>query len=148
MEIFQKWKIFENYFVGKFVNGMREGNGKYKWPNGSVYTGNYLKDQMSGEGELKSLNGNVYVGAFVKGSRTGKGMLTKTNGTIEKVVLKMEYIWKNSMSITLQTQRSFMVQGYLLEIQLGNSCCLQCQFVIKLILLRTYVIKLGEVGKI
>ena len=58
-------------FEGTLVNNVRQGLGKYTWPNGE-YEGPYLNGERHTQGnEVAKMEwsegGNIYVGKFVKG---------------------------------------------------------------------------------
>lgn len=36
-------------YEGEWKNGMRDGNGKQKWPDGSIYEGEWVEDKSSGK---------------------------------------------------------------------------------------------------
>ena len=38
--------------MGEWVNGKKEGNGSYKFPNGDLYEGGWKNDQIMGEGKF------------------------------------------------------------------------------------------------
>ncbi len=65
--------------VLKFT-GVRDGIGRYLFPDGSYYNGQWDNDQMSGMGRLDMKNGDCYVGEFHKNKRDGQGMCTYANG--------------------------------------------------------------------
>ena len=44
---------------GNFVNGKREGNGKYIWENGNYYIGQWLNGKKHGKGTEYYKNGNI-----------------------------------------------------------------------------------------
>ena len=105
------WKTGE-FYEGDYVNGEREGKGKYAMSNGDVYVGEHKDGMWHGKGKLTYANGKVeegiwsygemdpkpviigpgkakfewndktYVGAYVNGKRTGKGKMTTLNGDV------------------------------------------------------------------
>ena len=64
----------QNY-QGTFVDGKKDGQGKYTWANGDIYSGEWKNDKMDGFGVLKYNNGNEYSGAFINNKREGQGTL-------------------------------------------------------------------------
>jgi hypothetical protein len=62
--------------------GVKNGHGKYTWPDGSSYVGEYLDDKKHGKGTMTFANGDVYTGAFVWGSMAGEGVYKYKNGDI------------------------------------------------------------------
>ena len=73
-----KGKLYYNngniLYEGDFINGKREGFGKYIDKNGDVYEGQWLNGKKHGEGKIFYKNGDLlYEGDFVKGKKEGKG---------------------------------------------------------------------------
>jgi hypothetical protein len=75
------YKYGENnsVYVGKLVNGDKEGKGILTWSNGDKYVGMFTKGHATGLGTLTSQN-KVYDGMWKNGFRHGKGKETKPNG--------------------------------------------------------------------
>jgi hypothetical protein len=67
-------------YDGDWVNGVREGQGKVTWPNGTVFEGNWANDQKNGQGTLTEESGQVYVGAWRNDRKHGQGVVTWPNG--------------------------------------------------------------------
>ena len=40
-------------FKGNYVNGLKNGYGKFKWPDGNSYAGNFVNNKMEGYGEYR-----------------------------------------------------------------------------------------------
>ena len=40
------------YFKGEYINGVREGNGEYKFTNGKIYKGPFTKGKPNGKGVI------------------------------------------------------------------------------------------------
>ena len=94
-----------DYYIGGFVNGQKEGRGYHHFPNGVVFKGEYLagkkikgivfnlkdksivyeggwkNDTYSGHGRLHKPGGSFYEGQFKNGKFNGKGKLTWKNGS-------------------------------------------------------------------
>ena len=68
-------------FKGHWVNGEREGQGRYEFANGAVYEGEFVLSKFEGEGKYTSQNGSVYVGTFHNDRRHGYGVYTTPGGT-------------------------------------------------------------------
>jgi hypothetical protein len=69
-------------YIGQFVNDMRHGQGKCKYPNNlGYYTGQWYKNVKFGVGTMTYANGNVYVGEWSNDRHHGKGKLTMKGGT-------------------------------------------------------------------
>lgn len=49
-------------YEGGFVNGVKEGKGKYTWANGDSYEGTYKKDKKDGIGKMVFTNNGHYFG--------------------------------------------------------------------------------------
>jgi radial spoke head protein 1 len=60
-------------FTGDFRFGKKEGFGKMKYPNGSVYNGAWTKDQRHGAGSYTYPNGDVYTGRWSNDIKSGRG---------------------------------------------------------------------------
>lgn len=46
-------------YVGSFVNGKKNGKGKFRWNDGSYFIGTYVNDQKNGDGILYDKNDKV-----------------------------------------------------------------------------------------
>ena len=68
-------------YVGKFVNGRKEGNGNEYYDNGiKKYSGGFILNHYHGEGKLYDSSGKVvYDGDFYKGTKHGKGWVIENN---------------------------------------------------------------------
>ncbi|MCB8818319.1 cell wall-binding repeat-containing protein [Desulfosporosinus shakirovi] len=64
----------QNY-QGVLVDGKKEGQGKYTWANGDVYSGEWKNDKMNGRGVLVYSDGTEYSGTFVDNKREGQGYI-------------------------------------------------------------------------
>jgi hypothetical protein len=60
-------------YTGRFVNSVREGQGKLTLGNGNVYEGNFSKSKMQGEGTMTYANGDRYVGSWSSDEPSGRG---------------------------------------------------------------------------
>jgi len=69
----------QNY-QGIVVKGKKEGQGKYTWVNGDIYSGEWKNDKMNGFGVIKYSTGNEYSGAFIDNLREGQGTIKWFNG--------------------------------------------------------------------
>ncbi len=55
-------------YDGDFVNGKKEGKGKYVWEDGEYYIGQWLNNQKHGKGIEYLKDGNIkYDGYFASG---------------------------------------------------------------------------------
>ena len=60
-------------YTGQFANGNREGKGKLVFPNNDVYEGQFSRNRINGEGTMTYSNGDKYVGNWFLDQRNGKG---------------------------------------------------------------------------
>ena len=94
-------------YEGDFVNGKREGYGKFIWEDGEYYIGqwmnnlkygkgiiyyknggikldcNWVNDMPEGNGKCIWKDGNYYIGQFKNGLRNNKGKIYYKNGNIK-----------------------------------------------------------------
>ena len=99
---FKRIEIDGDLFEGYFLNGKKNGRGKYIWANGNVYDGNWVdgkctgkgkvtwsngasfdgewKDNQMSEGKYIYADGSVYEGSFKNGKRDGYGKRIYTSG--------------------------------------------------------------------
>lgn len=61
-------------YEGNWEEGMKNGQGKEFFGDGSVYEGNYFKNKRSGKGKLILSNGSEYFGDFNEDKIEGKGI--------------------------------------------------------------------------
>lgn len=62
----------ELIYIGKYVDGLKNGKGKLILPNIFEYEGNFQKDKFNGYGIYKCKKYNYY-GNFIDGKKNGKG---------------------------------------------------------------------------
>lgn len=65
---------------GTFKNGIKEGQGKLKFPDGSQYVGRFKEDMLEGYGVLTYLDGRVYEGQWSNNMKHGKGVFDWPDG--------------------------------------------------------------------
>lgn len=51
------------------INGLKDGQGTYRYYNGDKYTGQWRKDKKQGEGTLEMSTGDVYKGGWMYGKK-------------------------------------------------------------------------------
>ncbi|CAE1150413.1 ALS2 [Acanthosepion pharaonis] len=71
-----KWLDGRRY-IGKFINGLQHGNGKYIVPKGEceeIYEGSWKDGKMNGLGSVIYPNGDRYDGYFKDGQKFGHGV--------------------------------------------------------------------------
>ena len=54
-------------YSGSFLQGKFDGEGSYKWPDGSSYTGGWRENKMHGQGKYVDVEGVVWAGVFHNG---------------------------------------------------------------------------------
>ncbi|MEN7551325.1 hypothetical protein AAG747_25635 [Rapidithrix thailandica] len=67
-------------YVGKWRNDVMHGYGTLEFYDGSSYSGEWHNGFMEGEGTYKWPNGDTYTGGFRNGKKSGYGKLSKVNG--------------------------------------------------------------------
>ena len=84
---------FDRY-EGQLISGLREGNGKYIFAKGDVFTGTYVKDKAEGEGKLEFKGGSFMLkGTWKDDLLDGLFLLTEKKKLIEK------QMWRNGQLI-------------------------------------------------
>ena len=74
-----RWPDGKEY-VGQWQNGDRHGQGTVTWPNGQKYIGEWQGDFATGKAVLSKPDGTVYAGEFLDSQRHGLGTQTYANG--------------------------------------------------------------------
>lgn len=54
-------------YCGMWKDGMKEGTGKFEYPDGSLYQGNWSENKRNGKGSYYFPNGDVYCGNWKDG---------------------------------------------------------------------------------
>lgn len=62
------------------MDGLKHGQGMFKWANGTTYTGNFTHGNIEGQGVQTMANGDRYEGEFKKSRRWGDGILSTRIG--------------------------------------------------------------------
>lgn len=70
--------------VGEWVNGMKNGAGKYTWKDGRMYKGEFRNNKIHGMGMLRTRNGDTYIGMWADNLQNGKGKYIWKNGSVYK----------------------------------------------------------------
>ena len=78
-------------YYGAWENGLRHGEGSYKWTNGDVYSGDWKDDKRHGQGQYIWKDGSKYMGNYSHGVRSGYGLYYYKNGSI------YEGTWQNNL---------------------------------------------------
>lgn len=69
-------------YWGPLVGGVRQGQGRVEWSNGTAYTGGFRDGLFSGNGLLRTPSGDVIEGDFEQGLPSGKVTMTTNTGSI------------------------------------------------------------------
>jgi hypothetical protein len=72
----------DGVFEGEYVEGKKQGHGKFWFVDGTVYDGAWHEDQKSGHGIEMYNDGAKYEGKFSQGCRHGQGTLSYANGDV------------------------------------------------------------------
>jgi len=78
------WADDQSRYLGKYVNGKRNGAGVYYYGKGGKYQGNFRDGKRHGYGTYYFPNGSKYIGNWQNDVREGTGTLWKKNGQIVK----------------------------------------------------------------
>ena len=76
--LFSLSQIHSQCLEGNCVNG----KGKYKFPNGGVYSGEFSSGKLHGNGQMNFKAGDIYYGQWIDNNRTGKGKMKFKNGDV------------------------------------------------------------------
>jgi len=68
-------------YIGRVVNGKKQGQGTYIYKSGGKYVGGWLDDMQYGKGTLTYKDGAKYVGEWKDGQRHGLGTMTYKDGS-------------------------------------------------------------------
>lgn len=63
-------------YEGDISNGMRHGNGRIVYRDGTSFEGEWVNDKIGAKGIYIDAKANKYTGDFLNGQRTGRGTLT------------------------------------------------------------------------
>lgn len=72
---FKRIEIDGDLFEGYFINGKKNGRGKYIWANGDIFDGNWVDGKRHGHGTYTWADGDTYEGDWKDGKRCGRGKL-------------------------------------------------------------------------
>lgn len=72
---FKRIEIDGDLFEGYFINGKKNGRGKYIWANGDIFDGNWVDGKRTGKGRITWSDGDTYEGEWKNGKRCGRGKL-------------------------------------------------------------------------
>ncbi len=71
----------QNRYEGDYLNGQKNGIGKYVWKDGSEYKGDWVNNSMQGWGIYNFSNGGSYEGEFHQNMMSGYGEYKLGNKT-------------------------------------------------------------------
>jgi len=103
MELAGKVVQYSNgVFIGRLINGSKEGPGRLIYTDGSIYTGNWTLDRIQNYGIMKYANSAIYKGQWQNGRKHGKGVFIHPKGSSydgdwvdEEFHGFGKYIWSN-----------------------------------------------------
>lgn len=78
---FKRIEIDGDLFEGYFINGKKNGRGKYTWANGDVYDGMWKDDKRTGRGRISWSNGAFFDGEWLDGTMT-EGKYSFADGSV------------------------------------------------------------------
>jgi hypothetical protein len=70
--------------LGQWVNGLKNGAGKYTWTDGRIYKGEFRENKIHGMGMLRTRYGDTYIGMWEDNLQHGKGKYIWKNGSVYK----------------------------------------------------------------
>mmetsp|Transcript_19379 Transcript_19379/g.33030 ORF Transcript_19379/g.33030 Transcript_19379/m.33030 type:complete len:268 (+) Transcript_19379:48-851(+) len=77
-----RWTYSNGFYEGEWKNGLRHGEGMYKWTDGSSYSGQWKDDKKHGVGVKKWPDGSSYDGEWRENKKHGKGTKRHANGDV------------------------------------------------------------------
>lgn len=79
----ETWQNATIRFQGQYVEGRKEGQGRYEWPDGSYYEGGFLDSKFDGYGVYYfAESGKIYEGQFQENLFQGRGKLSYPNSSV------------------------------------------------------------------
>ena len=60
--------------IGNFIDGLKNGKGKFFFPEGNSYEGNFINNEIKGEGVYKWRDGRIYIGYWEGNKMNGYGI--------------------------------------------------------------------------
>ena len=86
-------------YEGSWMNGLRHGEGKVVYADGSTYEGSWKNGLRYGEGKMVCADGSTYEGSWKNGCRHGEGKVVYSNG------LTYQGSWENDSPCGRGTSR-------------------------------------------
>ncbi|KAM3139256.1 hypothetical protein pb186bvf_008666 [Paramecium bursaria] len=87
---------------GNYKKDMKQGYGKYKWPDGTKYEGNFNQDMRDGFGHMLWNDGTEYKGVWKNNKMNGQGIMIDNEQCIEGV-------WKDNVCIQQNTVKKKII---------------------------------------
>lgn len=78
---FKRIEIDGDLFEGYFLNGKKNGRGKYIWANGNVYDGNWVDGKCTGKGRISWSSGASFDGEW-KDNQMSEGKYSYADGSV------------------------------------------------------------------
>ena len=78
-------------YEGEWSKGRRDGQGEFRWNDGTYYSGSWRNDKTNGLGKLVHANGDIYEGKWENDMANGYGEYTQKSGA------KYFGEWQNDM---------------------------------------------------
>lgn len=78
---FKRLEIDGDLFEGYFINGKKNGRGKYIWANGNVYDGNWVDGKCTGKGRISWSSGASFDGEW-KDNQMSEGKYSYADGSV------------------------------------------------------------------
>ena len=78
---FKRIEIDGDLFEGYFINGKKNGRGKYIWANGNVYDGNWVDGKCTGKGRISWSSGASFDGEW-KDNQMSEGKYSYADGSV------------------------------------------------------------------
>lgn len=93
-----RWKDGTVY-KGSWINGYKSGSGTINYTDGTgIYTGAFLENKRCGYGVNRFPNGDLYEGNFLNNVPEGKGKYTYADGTVEEGIFS-EYLFTGAIKL-------------------------------------------------
>ena len=102
----QTYNDDEDYYIGTFSDGKREGIGKYAWSTGQIYQGEWKNGTYDGIGELILSSGFVQKGQFINGKLNG--LAIESNSKTKEIIY--QGVWENNKFLRKQDTSSLNTQ--------------------------------------
>lgn len=102
-------------YVGEFRDNIIEGYGRHQWLDGKVYEGQWKNNRINGSGTMSWPDGKKYVGEFVNDKREGEGTMT----------------WPDHRKYEVLTQHYYRVNGEMVDSTVAESSLTSLELLVK-----------------